>query len=259
MSRTYDLLARVYDTPDHLEITASFHAAVKPLVRARPRDTWVLDVACGTGVLAEKLGRARVPVVGVDGSREMLALARKRCRRLERVRFRRADLATFRVREPCSLATASGDVMNHMLTRTGLVRVLRRIRANLLPDGALVFEAHNRFCYEHYWDGHDYFMEGDGGDLAMSCEWDAKRRLASVRMVGYAKLGGRRYEKVETTLTERYHTDREMRDSLRTAGFDRIHVTPWSPWPDQHTEPAIDRNLWTARVPRATAAPRRGR
>ena len=254
MSRTYDLLARVYDTPDHLEITAGFHAAVRPLVRARPRDTWVLDVACGTGVLAEKLARAGVPVLGVDGSREMLAVARRRCRGLEgRVRFRRADLASFRVREPCSVATASGDVMNHMLSRAALVRVLRRIRESLLPGGVLVFEAHNRFCYEHYWNGHDYWMEGAGGDLAMSCEWDAERRLATARMVGYAKVGRRRYEKVETTLVERYHRDGELRAALRAAGWQRIEREPWSPWPDQHSEPAIDRNLWRARAPDAPA------
>lgn len=257
MSRTYDLLARVYDTPDHLEITASFHAAVRPLVRARPRDTWVLDVACGTGVLAEALGRSGVPVVGIDGSREMLAVARRRCRGIDGVRFRRADLATFRVREPCAVATASGDVMNHMLSRTALVRVLRRIRENLLPGGVLVFEAHNRFGYEQYWNGHDYFMEGEGGDLAMSCEWDAKRRTAHVRMVGYARRGDRRYEKVETTLVERYHTDFELRSALRAAGFTRIRREPWSPWSDQHSEPAIDRNLWQAWTP-PESAPRSG-
>jgi hypothetical protein len=78
-------------------------------------------------------------------------------------------------------------------------------------------------------------------------------------MVGYAKLRGRRYEKVETTLTERYYSDRELRTALRAAGFDRIHAAPWSPWSDQHTQPAIDRNLWTARVPRAESVRRRGR
>ena len=219
------------------------------MVRRRPRGSWVLDVACGTGVLAERLGRARVPVVGVDSSREMLAIARERCRALSaQVRFRRAELATFRVREPCAVATASGDVFNHMLTGAALVRVLRQVRRNLLPGGVLVFEAHNRFCYEHYWDGHDYFMEGEGGDLAMCCEWDARRRLATARLVGFAKLGPRRYERVETTLVERYHSDAELRSALAAAGYRRVRREPWSPWPDQHREPAIDRNLWTAHV-----------
>ena len=250
MSRVYDLLARVYDTPDHLEVTAGFHAALRPIARARPRGTWVLDVACGTGVLAEKLGRARIPVIGVDSSREMLAIAKRRCRALaDRIQFRRADLASFRVREPCSVASASGDVFNHMLTRAPLVRALRRIRENLLPGGVLVFEAHNRFGYEHYWNGHDYFMEGEGGDLAMCCEWDAERRLATVRMVGYARIARGRWERFETALVERFHSDAELRSALVAAGYQRIHREPWSPWSDQHLEPGIDRNLWTAYAP----------
>lgn len=250
MSRIYDLLARVYDQPDHLEMTASFHAALRPIARARPRGSWVLDIACGTGVLAEKLGRARVPVVGVDGSREMLAIARRRCRRLrDRVRFRHADLGSFRVSEPCSVASASGDVFNHVLQYEPLVRIFRRIRENLLPGGVLVFEAPNRFCYEQYWSGHDYFMEGEGGDLAMSCEWDPGRRLATVRMVGYARLGRGRYEKFEATLVERHHADGELRQALRAAGFRRIRREPWSGFSDQHLEPALDRNLWFAYNP----------
>ena len=250
MSRIYDLLARVYDTPDHLEIAAAFHAAVRPIARARPRGTWVLDLACGTGALAEKLGRAQIPVIGVDSSREMLAIAKRRCRAVaDRVRFQRANLATFRVREPCAVATACGDVMNHMLTRAVLVKILRRARANLLPGGVLVFEAHNRFCYERYWNGHDYLMEGPGGDLAMCCEWDARRRRATARMIGYARTGAHRWERVETTLVERYHSDAELRSALRAAGFEKIRHEPWSPWDDQHREAAIDRNLWTARVP----------
>jgi SAM-dependent methyltransferase len=249
MSRVYDLLARVYDTQDHVEIADGFCAALLPIARARPRGTWVLDLACGTGLLAEQLGRARIPVIGVDSSREMLAIARRRCRGLaDRVRFQRADLTSFRVREPCAVAAACGDVMNHMLTRAVLVRVLRRARANLLPGGVLVFEAHSRFAYEHYWNGHDYWMEGEGGDLAMCCEWDARRRLATVRMIGYAR-NGKGWERVETTLVERYHSDAELRAALRDAGFVKIRREPWSPWDDQHLEPGIDRNLWTARAP----------
>jgi SAM-dependent methyltransferase len=220
VSRIYDLLARVYDTPDHVEVTAGFHAALRPIAAVRPRGTWVLDVACGTGVLAEKLGRARIPVIGIDSSREMLAIAKRRCRGLaDRIRFRRADLASFRVREPCAVASACGDVFNHW------------------------------FGYDHYWNGHDYFMEGEGGDLAMCCEWDPERRLATVRMVGYARRGRRRCERFETTLVERYHSDGELRSALAAAGYQRVHREPWSPWSDQHLEPAIDRNLWTAYAP----------
>src|SRR4029453_9739355 len=77
-------------------------------------------------------------------------------------------------------------------------------------------------------------------------------------MIGYAR-NGRGWERVETTLVEGYHSDGGLRKALRDAGFERTHRKPWSPWPDQHLEPAIERNLWTARVPELRAASVRAR
>jgi SAM-dependent methyltransferase len=239
-------------------VTESFHRALQPLVRARPEGTWVLDLACGTGVLAEKLTAAGCPVVGVDGSSEMLAVARRRCRdRGDRVRFVRADLARFRVREPCALACASGDVFNHVLSLRGLRSIFRRVLENLEPGGLLVFESLNRFCFEQYWSDRTYLMESDGGDLVMECDWHPRRRVGTVRMVGYVRDGRGRFERFETELVERLWSDRELRGALAAAGFAKIRREPWSPWSDQHLEPALDRNLWTAQKPgkkRARAA-----
>ena len=192
-------------------------------------------------------------MIGVDSSREMLAIARRRCRGVaDHVRFQRADLAAFRVREPCAVASACGDVFNHMLTRAPLVRILRQVRKNLLPGGVLVFEAHSRFAYEHYWNGHDYWMEGPGGDLAMCCEWDPRRRLATVRMIGYARNGrelGARRDDARRALSQRRAScarrcaRRASSGSAASRGArGRISIS----------SPRIDRNLWTARVPGRT-------
>ena len=246
----YERIARVYDQFEHREIVTSFCAALRPTLRARPKGTWILDLACGTGVLSEKLARSRVRVIGVDRSPEMLKLARHRCRSLAKwARFDCADLTSFRVAEACTVATATGEVFNQFTSIAGLVRVFRSIRRNLEPGGVLVFEAPNRFCYEEYWCGRDYLMEGESGDLAMICEWDPSKRIGSARLVGYALDGEGKYEKIETELVERYYSDEEFSHALAQAGFEKVEREPWSPWPDQHLEPSLDRNLWTARKP----------
>ena len=261
LSRVYDLLARVYDQPEHLEITESFRRAVLPTVRAHAKQGPVLDVACGTGVLAAKLAGRGVSVVGVDGSREMLRVARRRCRGRD-VRLVRGDLLRFRLRRPCAVAVASAEVFNHFLARGALVRALRNVRRNLLPGGVLLFDATNRFGFAHYWADQDYLLEGPGGDLAMCCEWDAVRERATARMVGYARIGGprsRRHERFELTLVLRHYGNAELQSALSEAGFQRIRRAPWSPWSDQHEEPAIDRNLWSAVVPGDSKSRKTGR
>jgi len=255
VSRVYDLLARVYDQFEHFEITQSFERAVWPTLRARVRHGPVLDIACGTGVLAERLARRGATVVGVDGSREMLRVARKRCRGLA-VELRRDDLLRFRLARPAATAVASAEVFNHFLDRRTLVRALRNVRRNLAPGGVLVFDATNRFGFSHYWPDRDYLLEGEGGDVAMCCSWDPARERATARMVGYARIGGprsRRHERFELTLELRHWRNAELRLALREAGFGRIVRQPWSPWPDQHEEPALDRNLWWGWAPGARA------
>ena len=52
---------------------------------------------------------------------------------------------------------------------------------------------------------------------------------------------------VETVLKEYLHSYATLRTELKKAGFSRIRAEKWSPWPDQHLEPEMDRLFWTAR------------
>jgi SAM-dependent methyltransferase len=246
----YDVQASVYEQENHLEVVESFFHEMWPMAAARPEGTWLLDLGCGTGLLTDWVAERGCPVIGVDGSREMLTIARRRCRPHGRnVRLVHDRLERFRVSHPCSIACLSGEVVNHLPTAAVLRRVLRNARRNLLPGGQIVFDTLNRFCFEEYWDDVTYNLEGAGGDLVMECSWDPGRRVGTVRMIGYTRLKSGHYEKSETELREYLHSDRTIRDALRAAGFERIRRQPWSPWSDQHLEPALDRNLWTARRP----------
>ncbi len=257
MQDTYESLHWLYDAPDHDEVSLGFLAAVQPTLAALRSPAPVLDLGCGTGLVADRIARTGRRVVGVDGSAPMLRRARRRCRgRGRRVRFVQASLDDFQLEEPAALAIASGDVVNHFLSKRALVRLLRCVRRNLEPGSELVFDALNRFCFEHYWDGTTWFSEGEAGDLVMECTWSPRSGIGTTRMIGYPKCGGGRHRKFETVLRERHWPDATLRAVLREAGFVDVRATPWSPWPDQHLEPALDRNLWRARAP--GGASRRG-
>ncbi len=241
----YALFASVYDLPDHEEITRSFIARAMPEFRRRRSGSCILDLACGTGLMAELLQKARVPVVGVDRSREMLDIARKR--RVRGARWIEGDLAKFEVDLDCSIATACGDVINHFPSMRALAPVLRNVHRNLSEDGVLIFETTRRYCYEQYWDDRTYHLEGASGDIVMACDWDPERDRAIVRMVGYAKNKNDTYSKFETHLTEYFHEEHAIAEALHKAGFEVVNSELWSPWDDQHLEPDMDRLFWTAR------------
>jgi SAM-dependent methyltransferase len=244
----YDVFSRVYDQDVHLEIPAAFFHTLAPLVRDARRGPPILDLGCGSGLVTERLAAAGARVIGVDASRPMLALARRRCARHRgRVRLLERRLEALRLPPEARLALACGDVINHLPRLAVVERVLRSVRGALAPGGALVFDALTEFCFETYWPDNTHLLEGPHGDLLMDCDWDPVRRRGTARMIAYARERGGRFRRLETTLHEYAWRDRELLRAFAAAGFAEVWRLPWSAWPDQRDEPAMDRALWCGR------------
>jgi SAM-dependent methyltransferase len=104
-----DDLAYIHDA-GHGQIAGDAAALLlDELTRSGHRDGLVVDLGCGSGVLAGRLCDAGYRVLGVDLSESMIALARVRAPAAEfRVgSFVSADLP------PCVAVTAIGEVLNY--------------------------------------------------------------------------------------------------------------------------------------------------
>jgi SAM-dependent methyltransferase len=243
----YARLSRVYDQDAHRQVAEEFHRTLRRRL-GRRRPALVLDLGCGSGLLTEHLAGHADAVVGLDVSREMLAIARQRCRRFgARVRFVRADLTRPFPAHGADLATATGDIANHFLELADLRRVLRHARGALRPGGILAFDSLTEACFECDWDDKVYRLESPAGDLVMECSWDPRRRRGTARMTAYARVSARRFERSTTVLEEQFHADGEIRDALRGEGFASVERILWSPWPEQLADHRMDRALWLAR------------
>src|SRR5258708_4804946 len=119
------------------------NAAPVILTRLRERGQHqglVLDLGCGSGILASALASAGYDVLGIDLSASLLALARQRA---PTAQFRLGSLWTADL-PPCIAVTAIGECFNYLFDRDdtpgGLERVFRRIHTALAPEGFLLFD-----------------------------------------------------------------------------------------------------------------------
>lgn len=244
----YAVFARVYDQDVQLEIPRAFFRTLRPLIRAARHQGPVLDLGCGSGLLTEAIARAGAEVIGIDASRPMLRLAAKRCARWRsRVALREERLEALRLPPASPLALACGDVINHLPTLALVERVFRSVRSALAPGALFVFEAQTPWSYRSYWTDNTHRLEGPHGDLLMDCDYDPEERVATARMIAFARERGGRYVRRETTLREYAHRDAEILRAFRRAGYAEVWRRPWSPWPDDG-EPRLERNLWCART-----------
>lgn len=162
--------------------------------------TQVVELGCGSGILARELTRAGFDVHGFDVSPSMIALAR------ETAPAARFDVGSFDELQlpPCDAVIAMGEVLNY-----GTFDGVRRLIENA-PARMLLFDVAERGAYPPY----DEHRDG-GDDWSVIAVTESDGRTLTRRVLTF-RADGRRDEEVHTLqLYDRI----ELLALLRTHGF----------------------------------------
>jgi SAM-dependent methyltransferase len=133
-------LARIHDDGFGFHARAAADELLARLARAGHRAGLVVDLGCGSGLLARRMLAAGYEVMGVDQSPAMVALARRRApeARIERASFVDVEIP------PCVAVTAVGEVLGYAFDgragRGALRALFARARRALVPGGLLLFD-----------------------------------------------------------------------------------------------------------------------
>jgi SAM-dependent methyltransferase len=172
----YDPIARIYD-PWSLSVTEDVEFYVE---LARETDGPVVELAVGTGRISLPIAQAGIPVIGVDLSEGMIAVARERARELgvdSRVDLRIGDLREPPVTERVPLVICPFRSLLHLPDEAEKLRALQAARTLLEPNGRFVFDvfAPGRDDIE---ETHGRWVEREPG-IFERADWDeAARRLS---------------------------------------------------------------------------------
>lgn len=155
----------------------------------------IVDLGCGSGILAEKLVRAGHHVTGIDQSAEMITIARRRC-----------PQGVFRVKShltagipPCFAVTATGEIFNYRFDRKHswdrVFAVFQRVYEALAPGGFFLFDVAepNRTPSKGNTNRH---FSGDGWSVLVTITANAERNLLTRDIVSFLRKG-RLYERSE--------------------------------------------------------------
>jgi SAM-dependent methyltransferase len=188
-------------------------------IRAAPRRaTTIVEVGCGSGVLAARLVAAGYDVVGIDQSPAMIRIARATA---PGARFRVARLERARL-PPASAVVAVGEIVTYVPGGLAtLQRFFDRVRRALRPGGLFVFdfiESADRRTYRRR------VFEGEEWKIILSASTDRAGRVLTRRMKLRRRVDGRVRTSAETHRVRIYSRD-EMAAALTAAGF-RFELRP---------------------------------
>jgi SAM-dependent methyltransferase len=185
------------------------------LRRADIRSGLVVDLGCGSGIWAAELTRRGYDVLGIDISRPMIELARKRA---PAARFINASFLSAKL-PPCDAVTAIGECFNYTFDRRNsrreLARFFRRVHEALRPGGVLIFDIAEpgqaaRRAY------------AEGNDWAILFEAEPRRNLLLRRLTTFRQVG-KLYRRSQETHRLRLYRSSDVAAELRPAGF-AVHI-----------------------------------
>ena len=174
---SYVHFARFYDlVMGDRSTAANFTRSL--IARYKPEAKTVLEIACGTGAILGFLADA-YEVTGLDHSRQMLALARKK---LPQIRFYRQSMTKFRIAKQFDVIVCVFDSINHLLAFGEWKKVFRQVASHLKEDGLFVFDVNtlgklhrltNASAWSREFDRDLVIIKVNGGKRGIF-EWDVK-------------------------------------------------------------------------------------
>jgi SAM-dependent methyltransferase len=236
----YSRLAEVYDEividPCHDRWASFLHElwSADPVgVRS------VLDLCCGTGLLADELIRRGYRVVGVDASDAMLALARRRLG--PEVALSRTALPDLKVEGVFDAAICTFDGFNY-LTLEEFRLTMAAVAGRLRPAGWLVFDLHTDGMMNFTISNPIVAGESAENDFVISSTVDPVERTCDTTIEVMRPRDGDPFSEQHR---QYFHTDADVRAALQDASFAVSAVA------EEYThEPADESTLratWTAR------------
>jgi SAM-dependent methyltransferase len=178
MDRTpYSKLAAHYDLGwgDFAESSQAFVSGT--LSEYGVKSGRILELACGTGILAVHLARSGYEVVGTDLSPEMVAIAAEKGRYVAGVEFAVADMRDFDLVPGFDAALCMFDSLNYLLTLEDVSETLKSVSSVLQKSGVFIFDFNRSLIYSAH-NGETLKRQTEAGILLMDLHYEVTRRIA---------------------------------------------------------------------------------
>ncbi len=215
----YDPLAWVYNKHWGPRYTEKVLPVIERLIlQELSADARILDLCCGSGQLAQKLIERGFHVTGVDGSEEIVRIARENASAGE---FVVDDARTFRFECTYDAALCVFDSLNHILSLDELISVFCNVYSVLQDGGVFLFDLNMEEGYKARWRG-SYNIVEDDHVCVVHLNYRTEEKIGESQVTVF-RLDGQ-WRRSDLTLLQRCYSQEEIETALANAGFTNVAI-----------------------------------
>ncbi len=221
MSR-YSAFARFYDNlTSNIDYKKHSEYYVEIIERfGGERNGILLDLACGTGSLSEKMSEAGFDVIGVDFSQEMLSIAiDKKIESGLDVQYLCQDMTRLDMFGTVDVTICALDSLNHLDGMSSVQRVFERVSLFSNPDALFIFDMNTIFKHRNVLSDNIFLYDTPEVYCVWENEYSEKDSRVDISLTFFECIDGCYKRSSERFFEKAYDAD-EILASLEKAGFE---------------------------------------
>lgn len=155
---SYETFTRIYD--EVMDDTLYDKWLEFTLAHVPKKCETILELACGSGILSTKLADTGYQVTGVDLSKEMIELAKKRgiaCQ--STAQFSEGDMLALEEQDAYDLVTCYSDSLCYMPNEDAVLKVFQGVHQGLKDQGKFIFDVHSIYQVEELFKEYSYHYQ----------------------------------------------------------------------------------------------------
>lgn len=197
----------------------------------------VLDLACGSGLMTERLALAGYDMIGVDSSVDMLQEAmRKREEKGLDILYLCQDMTELDLYGTVAAAVSVCDSMNYLTSREDFVQTVSLVNLFLEAEAPFLFDMKTRHFYEETLKDGIFGDETEECALLWSTHFDSETQILRYEVSVFEEEEDGRYRRSDELHEQRAYSSREVEEMLLEGGLQDIRFYDGESYAELRTE-----------------------
>lgn len=222
MNTGYEIFSQYYDelteNVDYKKRSKYFHKLIQK--HKKSNGNVLLDLACGTGSMAEEMCRLSYDVIGSDYSYGMLSRAMdKKIESGLPIQYICQDMRELELYDTVDIVICTLDSLNHLDNFSDAQTAFQKVYDNLKTGGVFIFDMNTPYKHREILGNQIYIYDTDSVYCVWENNFEPEDNTVNIRLDFFELCEDGKYSRSCEEITEHAYEPEKIHKSLETIGF----------------------------------------